>query len=162
MLGGQRYLEEANSDDTYGKWNILWKKKKKKRIIIIIAAAAPAAAATNVGLKQGPACGCYASGQAGITHTPTATTTTTTTIIIIIIVMMMMMMIKQEEIEYGITNQGDVEYRKINNRHREKQIKMVWTNGKKEDLSQRMCVCSNANPLHYYVLRVPCKVDRWR
>ena len=26
-----------------------------------------------------------------------------------------------------------------------------------------MCVCvSNANPLHYYVLRVPRKVDRWR
>ena len=24
-----------------------------------------------------------------------------------------------------------------------------------------MCVCSNANPLHYYVLRVPRKVDRW-
>ena len=23
-------------------------------------------------------------------------------------------------------------------------------------------VCSNANPLHYYVLRVPRKVDRWR
>ena len=25
-----------------------------------------------------------------------------------------------------------------------------------------LCVCSNANPLHYYVLRVPRKVDRWR
>ena len=25
-----------------------------------------------------------------------------------------------------------------------------------------MCVCSNANLLHYYVLRVPRKVDRWR
>ena len=25
-----------------------------------------------------------------------------------------------------------------------------------------VCVCSNANPLHYYVLRVPCKVERWR
>ena len=24
-----------------------------------------------------------------------------------------------------------------------------------------MCVCSNANPLHYYALWVPCKVDRW-
>ena len=24
-----------------------------------------------------------------------------------------------------------------------------------------MGVCSNANPLHYYVLRVPSKVDRW-
>ena len=24
-----------------------------------------------------------------------------------------------------------------------------------------MCVCSNANPLHYYALRVPLKVDRW-
>ena len=26
----------------------------------------------------------------------------------------------------------------------------------------RACVFSNANPLHYYVLRVPLKVDRWR
>ena len=25
-----------------------------------------------------------------------------------------------------------------------------------------MCVCSNANTLHYYVLRVPRRVDRWR
>ena len=25
-----------------------------------------------------------------------------------------------------------------------------------------VCVCSNANPLHYYALRVPRKVDRWR
>ena len=25
-----------------------------------------------------------------------------------------------------------------------------------------VCVCSNANPLHDYVLRVPRKVDRWR
>ena len=25
-----------------------------------------------------------------------------------------------------------------------------------------MCVCSNANPLHYYALRVPRKVERWR
>ena len=25
-----------------------------------------------------------------------------------------------------------------------------------------MYVCSNGNPLHYYVLRVPRKVDRWR
>ena len=25
-----------------------------------------------------------------------------------------------------------------------------------------VCVCSNANPLHYYVLRVPRKADRWR
>ena len=28
--------------------------------------------------------------------------------------------------------------------------------------SKLMCVCSNANPLHYYVLQVPCKADRWR
>ena len=27
---------------------------------------------------------------------------------------------------------------------------------------RRVCyVCSNANPLHYYALRVPRKVDRW-
>ena len=25
-----------------------------------------------------------------------------------------------------------------------------------------VCVCCNANPLHYYVLRVPRKLDRWR
>ena len=25
-----------------------------------------------------------------------------------------------------------------------------------------VCVCSNANPLYYYVLRVPRKLDRWR
>ena len=25
-----------------------------------------------------------------------------------------------------------------------------------------ICECSNANPLHYYALRVPRKVDRWR
>ena len=25
-----------------------------------------------------------------------------------------------------------------------------------------VCVCSNANPLHYYALRAPCKVDKWR
>ena len=24
-----------------------------------------------------------------------------------------------------------------------------------------VCVCSNANPLHYYMFRVPRKVDRW-
>ena len=24
-----------------------------------------------------------------------------------------------------------------------------------------VCVCSNANPLHYYMLRVPLKADRW-
>ena len=28
--------------------------------------------------------------------------------------------------------------------------------------SKCVCVCSNANPLHYYVLWVPRKVDRWR
>ena len=27
---------------------------------------------------------------------------------------------------------------------------------------RKKCVCSNANPLHYYVLRVPRKVNRWR
>ena len=26
----------------------------------------------------------------------------------------------------------------------------------------RLKVCSNANPLHYYALRVPHKVNRWR
>ena len=35
--------------------------------------------------------------------------------------------IKQEEIGYVIQNQGDSECTKINNRHKEKQIKMVWT-----------------------------------
>ena len=25
-----------------------------------------------------------------------------------------------------------------------------------------LSVCSNANPLHYYALRVPHKMDRWR
>ena len=35
----------------------------------------------------------------------------------------------------------------------EKEIMMV---------NARAHVCSNANPLHYYVLRVPRKVDRWR
>ena len=25
-----------------------------------------------------------------------------------------------------------------------------------------MCVCSNANPLHYYMLRVPRRADTWR
>ena len=29
-------------------------------------------------------------------------------------------------------------------------------------LNECVCVCSNANPLHYYVLRVPRKADRWR
>ena len=27
--------------------------------------------------------------------------------------------------------------------------------------SQTLCVCSNANPPHYYALRVPHKADRW-
>ena len=27
---------------------------------------------------------------------------------------------------------------------------------------KKMCVCSNANPLHYYALRVPRKADTWR
>ena len=26
---------------------------------------------------------------------------------------------------------------------------------------QKVCVCSNANPLHYYVLRILRKADRW-
>ena len=30
-----------------------------------------------------------------------------------------------------------------------------------ESILSVVCVCSNANPLHYYVLRVPRKVDRW-
>ena len=29
-------------------------------------------------------------------------------------------------------------------------------------IEKYLCMCSNANPLHYYVLRVPRKVDRWR
>ena len=32
-----------------------------------------------------------------------------------------------------------------------------------QDLNSKyMCVCSNANPLGYYALRVPCKADKWR
>ena len=27
---------------------------------------------------------------------------------------------------------------------------------------KNMCVCSNANPLHYYVLRILHRADRWR
>ena len=35
--------------------------------------------------------------------------------------------------------------------------------GKRCELNRKyMCVCSNANPLHYYMLWVPCTVDRWR
>ena len=28
-------------------------------------------------------------------------------------------------------------------------------------LKECVCVCSNANPLHYYALQIPRKVDRW-
>ena len=35
-----------------------------------------------------------------------------------------------------------------------------WVNTEFPIMSVRMC--PNANPLHYYALRVPCKVNRWR
>ena len=41
----------------------------------------------------------------------------------------------------------------------------VWLNIRNSGLITKemcVCVCSNANPLHYYVLRVPRKADRWR
>ena len=31
-----------------------------------------------------------------------------------------------------------------------------------DTLNEIMCVCCNANPLHYYALWVLQKVDRWR
>ena len=30
------------------------------------------------------------------------------------------------------------------------------------EYNKSVCVCSNANPLHYYAFRVPPKADRWR
>ena len=33
---------------------------------------------------------------------------------------------------------------------------------KMNNLDEKLCVCANANPLHYYALRVPPKADRWR
>ena len=33
---------------------------------------------------------------------------------------------------------------------------------RKNNIKKCVCVCSNANPLHYYVLRVLCKTVRWR
>ena len=32
----------------------------------------------------------------------------------------------------------------------------------KREIIKITCMCSNANPLHYYALRVPRKTDRWR
>ena len=44
--------------------------------------------------------------------------------------------------------------------HRCKSFSTFITNVKSTILL--ICVCSNANPLHYYVLRVPRRADRWR
>ena len=41
-------------------------------------------------------------------------------------------------------------------------IPMLQTQRRLVSSYKHKCVCSNANPLHYYVLRVPRKVDRWR
>ena len=39
---------------------------------------------------------------------------------------------------------------------------MLENSNNEQDISLQICVCSNANPLHYYVLEVPRHVDRWR
>ena len=54
-----------------------------------------------------------------------------------------------------LTSRSDISSSCTNAVNKTKTLKIV------KDVCVCVCVFSNANPLHYYELRVPYKADRW-